>query len=113
MSVRATAAKTIGSTIHGGGPARCEAREVDDLRAALVDLDRHREHQPDERSKHEGRGAGDRAFRPREQEAETDAEEGAEQDEVREVAQMDDVRAQPADQRELEEEDERAREDEA
>lgn len=80
-------------------------REVDDLAAALTHLHRVGADEDDEKRE------GDRcpAFEPlaasgRDQESDTDAEERPQQDEVGEVAEVDDVGARPSDQRQLHEE---------
>ena len=91
-----------------GRAADLEGREVDDVAALPLDADRKGQRHDDEDGQQR---AGPRQHRPRlaaDQEAQADPEEGAEQHEVREVAQVHDVGAQPADERELQEQHQRA-----
>src|SRR5215212_8182532 len=90
-------------------PGCLQAGEEDHICARPVDGDRVTEdeaHQPEQRDQRVVRPS--RPVLASQQEPEADAEEGAEKHEVREEAQMDDVGAGPSDQRQFEEQHERA-----
>ena len=96
-----------------GRPGRLDGSEVQDLVAVLGDLHREGEHERDQRREDHRPPRGDVAGVPGAQEAESDAEERAEQDEVREVAEVEHVRPGPPDQRQLDEQHQPAGHDES
>ena len=109
--IAATAMKMNGSTTQVGSPLRLEGAEVDQFppvrsistgNALMTRRTAQSDGRPDEQ-------VGPSSAT---QEPEPDTEEAPEQDEVREVRQVDDVRAGPADQDELDEEHQEAGEEE-
>ena len=83
------------------------------LVAAAIDLDGHERDEGDQECERRGREPCEIASLSAREEAEADTEERAEQDEVREVAEVHDLRAELANEDELEEEDEGAAEEDA
>ena len=95
---------------------RADVGEEHQLRRLAVDGDRIGAHEADQTEQHDQRVV---RLRPvgqvvtrRAQEPETDAEERTQEDEVREVREVYEVRAEPADQAQLDEQHERARQNE-
>ena len=87
--------------------------EVDEVLAAAVDLHREEQDEGGEERERDGRVREEVDPRVRAQEADADAEEAPEKNEVAEVRQVDDVRAGPANERQLHEEHQEAEQDEA
>ena len=92
----------------GGRTVGFERGEIDDVGAGPFDRDGENKHAHDENAqqRHRYRPYGP-AF-PADEEARADAEERTQQDEIRKIRQVDNVRAEPSDQCQLEEEHEAA-----
>ncbi len=96
-----------------GRPRGLAIAEVDDLVASPVDLDRNERDECEHDGQHRCRQQRQIATLVARQEADPDAEERPEEHEIREVAEVNDLRAQLTDQHELQEEHEGAPEEHA
>ncbi len=97
----------------GGRAGGAEAGPVEDVLGGAVHRHGEREHDEHEAEQHDRRVIGLPRGSADAQESESDAEERAEQHEIGEITQMDDVGSGPPDQRELEEEHEGTGEDQS
>ena len=84
---------------------------MDDLVAPAIHSNRHKCDQREQSDQHRCRQPGQIASRSTREETEPDAEKRTEQHKVREVAEVDDLRAELADKNELEEEHQPASEE--
>ena len=92
----------------GGRAAGFERGEIDDVGPSPFDRDGEPKHAHDENAQQRHRCRPYRPAFPADEEARADTEERTQQDEIRKIRQVDDVRAEPSDQRQFEEEHEGA-----
>ncbi len=105
----ATARKTTGSVTHAGRPLVASKRaEVKEVVSASLNLNREDENETNEEGECDGSPPEHVPARLRAQEAQPNAEEAAQQHEVAEVREIDEVRPRPSDQGQLHEKHERA-----
>ena len=93
---------------RGQSAARTQGAEEDEFRAGAIDFDREEPNKSDERGQRDRGEAKEIATGVGPQESEPDAQEAGQQDEVGEIREVEDIRADPSDESQLEKEHQEA-----